>query len=49
MLYRKIKKRIEEYLSSDSDRMLLIDGARQIGKSYIMMGQNCYSQSTSTP
>ena len=36
MLYRKIKKRIEEYLSSDSDRMMLIDGARQIGKSYII-------------
>lgn len=36
MLYRKITKRIEEYLSSDSDRMLLIDGARQIGKSYII-------------
>ena len=36
MLYRKIAKRIEEYLSSDSDRMLLIDGARQIGKSYII-------------
>ena len=27
MLYRKITQRIEEYLSSDSDRMLLIDGA----------------------
>ena len=36
MLYRKIQKRIEEYLSSDSDRMLLVDGARQIGKSYII-------------
>ena len=36
MLYRKITKRIEEYLQSDSDRMLLIDGARQIGKSYII-------------
>ena len=36
MLYRKITKRIEEYLSSDSDRMLLIDGARQVGKSYII-------------
>lgn len=36
MLYRKITKRIEEYLSSDSDRMLLIDGARQIGKTYII-------------
>ena len=36
MLYRKITKRIEQYLLSDSDRMLLIDGARQIGKSYII-------------
>ena len=36
MLYRKIARRIEEYLSSDSDRMLLIDSARQIGKSYII-------------
>lgn len=36
MLYRKITKRIEDYLSSDSKRMLLIDGARQIGKSYII-------------
>ena len=36
MLYRKITKRIEEYFSSNSDRMLLIDGARQIGKSYII-------------
>ena len=36
MLYSKITQRIEEYLSSDSDRMLLIDGARQIGKSYII-------------
>lgn len=36
MLYRKITKRIEEYLSSNSNRMLLIEGARQIGKSYII-------------
>ena len=36
MLYRKITKLIEEYLSSDSDRMLVIEGARQIGKSYII-------------
>ena len=44
MLYRKITKRIEEYLSSDSDRMLLIDGARQIGKSYIIryMGEKMF-------
>ena len=42
MLYRKIQRRIEEYLSSNSDRMLLIDGARQIGKSYIIshVGRN---------
>ncbi len=45
MLYRKISKRIETYLSSDSDRMLLIDGARQIGKSYIVrwVGQKMFS------
>lgn len=36
MLYRKITKRIEEYLSSNSNRMMMIDGARQIGKSYII-------------
>ncbi len=45
MLYRKIAKRIEEYLTSDSDRMLLVDGARQIGKSYIIryVGQRMFS------
>ena len=45
MLYRKIAKRIEEYFSSDSDRMLLIDGARQIGKSYIIryVGKRMFS------
>ena len=45
MLYRKITKRIEEYLSSASNRMLLIDGARQIGKSYIIrwIGQKKFS------
>ena len=45
MLYRKITKRIEDYFSSDSDRMLLIDGARQIGKSYIIRwaGQKKFS------
>ena len=45
MLYRKISKRIEEYFSSNSNRMLLIDGARQIGKSYIIrwVGQRRFS------
>ena len=36
MLYRKITPHIERYLSSDSNKMLMIDGARQIGKSYII-------------
>ena len=36
MLYRKITKKIEDYLTSNSDRMMLVDGARQIGKSYII-------------
>ena len=45
MLYRKITKRIEQYLTSNSDRMLMIDGARQIGKSYIIrhVGQEMFS------
>lgn len=45
MLYRKITKRIEQYLTSNSDRMLMIDGARQIGKSYIIrhVGQKMFS------
>ena len=45
MLYRKITKRIEQYLSSNSNRMLMIDGARQIGKSYIIrhVGQKKFS------
>ena len=36
MLYRKIGTYIEEYLKSDEDKILLIEGARQIGKSYII-------------
>ena len=36
MMYRKIENRIEKYLLSNSDRLLVIDGARQIGKSYII-------------
>lgn len=45
MLYRKITKCIEEYLLSDSNRMLLIDGASQIGKSYIIrwVGKSMFS------
>lgn len=36
MLYRKIESLIEEHLKSDSKKILLIDGARQIGKTYII-------------
>lgn len=36
MLNRKIQSDIENYLSSNSNRMLLVDGARQVGKSFII-------------
>ncbi len=36
MLYRKISTVIEEHLKSDSERILLVDGARQVGKTYII-------------
>lgn len=36
MLYRKIAKLIETHLTSDSKKILLIDGARQVGKTYII-------------
>ena len=36
MLNRKIQSDIEKYLSSNSNRMLLVDGARQVGKSFII-------------
>lgn len=36
MLYRKIEKTIENHLKSDSQKILLIDGARQVGKTYII-------------
>ena len=41
MLYRKIQERIDEYFTNGSNKVLVIDGARQIGKSYIIryMGQ----------
>ena len=34
MLYRKIASLIEAHLQSDSNKILLIDGARQVGKTY---------------
>ena len=36
MLYRKIEQEIKAHLKSDSDKILVIEGARQIGKSYII-------------
>lgn len=36
MLYRKIENVIEKHLKSDTKKILLIDGARQIGKTYIV-------------
>ena len=36
MLYRKIEEQIETHLKSKSSKILLIDGARQVGKTYIV-------------
>ena len=36
MLFRKISSLIEEHLKSGSDKILLIDGARQVGKTFIV-------------
>lgn len=44
MLFRKIETLIEEHLKSDSKKILLIDGARQVGKTYIIryVGQKLF-------
>ena len=34
MLYRKITSYIEDYLKSDTDKILILEGARQVGKSF---------------
>ena len=36
MLKRKIRSYIHEHLASRNSKILVIDGARQIGKSYII-------------
>lgn len=36
MLYRKIEKPIRDYLSGNRSKVLVVEGARQIGKSYII-------------
>ena len=45
MLYRKIRKYIVDHLKSDSNKVLVVDGARQIGKSYIIrsVGQELFT------
>lgn len=44
MLYRKIEKYIENHLQTGNDKILVIDGARQIGKSFIIreVGQRLF-------
>ena len=44
MLYRKIETVIETHLKSNSKKILLIDGARQVGKTYIIrhVGQKLF-------
>lgn len=43
-LFRKIETLIEEHFKSDSKKILLIDGARQVGKTYIIryVGQQLF-------
>ena len=36
MLYRKIQEKIKSYLNSNSNKIMIINGARQIGKSFII-------------
>ena len=36
MLYRKISTDIEAHLRSGNDKIMVVEGARQIGKSYII-------------
>lgn len=36
MLRRKIEKQIKEHLETQQDRILIVEGARQIGKTYII-------------
>ncbi len=44
MLFRKIQNYIQSHLLSNSNKILIIDGARQIGKSFIIryVGQKLY-------
>lgn len=44
MLFRKIENQIEKHFNAESDKILIVDGARQIGKSYIIrhVGQRLF-------
>lgn len=44
MLYRKIERYIEEHFTSGTDKILVLEGARQTGKSYIIrtVGQRLF-------
>ncbi len=44
MLHRKIESKIRDYFNSNRNEVMLIDGARQIGKSYIIrhVGQSMF-------
>lgn len=44
MLYRKISRLIEDHLRTQDPRILLVDGARQVGKTYIIryVGKQLY-------
>lgn len=43
-MYRKVYKDIEKHLKSDDDRILVVSGARQVGKTYIIRkaGRNLF-------
>ena len=46
MLYRKIYNYLEEHLRSANDKILILEGARQIGKSFIIreVGKHVYKK-----
>ncbi len=41
MLFRKIENTIKEYLQNESNKIMIINGARQIGKTYIIRYVAC--------
>ena len=44
MLYRKIQNTLEQYFKSNSNKVLILDGARQVGKTFIIrhVGQKLF-------